>query len=260
MPPLVEISAILGCCQAAKHILITCCQTQPFDQFHPDLQLSQLWPVIFSLGHCLLSFFCSLYPAFASFLLFSLHTSMEVIPGTSTIPQTRGDDDGDPDHEKLLQTEPKKEHCLGGLVPLHRLCDRCRRMIDISGVDELLEHDDFYKMDPYHKFQNFELCTVGELIVSREHCRLCEKISSRIRGFHDLRSSGIVTCSFTKIAYGVFGGSSLAMNIRVREVRSFFAKLYVRSIDCKLLPFWSERGTNVLVRHDKVFDQPYRAQ
>jgi hypothetical protein len=101
-------------------------------------------------------------------------------------PRSPRDDDGHPANEEQLLVRSDEELCPKGSVPLHRLCDRCRRMFD--KFTDVYAWFDGAKSRIRIVFKSLELgsCTLAELVKNRKSCHFCEILSSRLGEYDDL--------------------------------------------------------------------------
>ena len=170
-------------CKIAKHVWTACRHTQPRHSL-PVLWLCKLTSVIFSSVRwkSLLLFF-PLLPKFVSLSCFLPRNQIPANSDTSTITRihheihtmTECTDDKDP-----TRTDSQDDSIPEGSVPLHRLCDRCRQMFDTwdktcqwFGATEGLE--------PSRGYERYELCTLTDMMKSRQSCHLCEMLYSQIK-------------------------------------------------------------------------------
>jgi len=87
------------------------------------------------------------------------------------------------DDEEPTRTDSQEDTVPEGSVPLHRLCDRCRQMFDTwDKTCQWFRETEGLK--PSRGYEEYELCTLTEMMESRHSCHLCEMLYSQIK-HHD---------------------------------------------------------------------------
>ena len=85
-----------------------------------------------------------------------------------------------PDDEAPTWTDSQDDSVPEGSVPLHRLCDRCRQMFDSWDRSHAwFEATEGLKQS--RGYEEYELCTLTEMMESRHSCHLCEMLYSQIK-------------------------------------------------------------------------------
>ncbi|KAH6876261.1 heterokaryon incompatibility protein-domain-containing protein [Alternaria rosae] len=84
------------------------------------------------------------------------------------------------DNEAPMRMDSQDDSVPEGSVPLHRLCDRCRQMFDTW--DKTCEwFGGTMGLEPSRGYERYELCTLTEMMNSRQSCHLCEMLYSQIK-------------------------------------------------------------------------------
>lgn len=102
---------------------------------------------------------------------------MDAAHGTSTTLWNWSDHNGEPGIKKPSRTNIEEEPCPEDLVPLHQLCNRCRRFFDNwTEMHACFEGPPIVETNLDIKSEILKLCTVAELMESRDACHSCEML------------------------------------------------------------------------------------
>jgi len=97
-------------------------------------------------------------------------------------------DDKDP-----TRTDSQDDSIPEGSVPLHRLCDRCRQMFD-KWVELYKWFGATEGLEPSCGYKTYDLCTLTELMESRNLCHLCEMLYSQIEQYDSIPLHEPIVC------------------------------------------------------------------
>jgi hypothetical protein len=139
-------------------------------------------------------------------------------------PRSLSDDDGDPAKEEPLPVRLEEELCPKGSVPLHRLCDRCRRMFDTL-ADEYARFVQA-KSAEEREFEDWDVesCTLADLVEDQESCHFCAIVFSNLRYCCDLVPSYSVAFRLREVGIHHLG---MTLGVEVREKDYYLTRIHI---------------------------------
>jgi hypothetical protein len=145
------------------------------------------------------------------------------------------DDDGESNEELPLRSE---EVCPEGSVPLHQLCDRCRRMLD--GWTEMYAWFDESGSRGTCRFESWipDSCTLKELVRYRKTCHLCELLCSGFKDYVDMPLHNRIVC---RVDGACDDRDRLYMDVELEGNPRSAQTIYLKSFTCESYPISFKR-------------------